>query len=257
MTQFEEPVYGVAPLDNVSRLSALIMRCQDRHDGLPGMGCLYGRSGLGKTTAAIHAVNAYNACHIEALPVGGTKSLMNMLVIEMGLKPQPTTEKLFMQAVSHLLKSPRTVLIDEADQVLNDRSIELIRRLHDMTQVPVILLGEEMLPQKLQRWERVSSRILGFVGMAEATARDVDHLARIYAKGLDLSAELKAQILRASRGSIRNVATNLAGVAEYAMVRGLSRLDGDALGGQPLHTGEAPAPRYVASNRPLRRGAAA
>lgn len=138
-----------------------------------------------------------------------------------------------------------------------DRCIELIRRLHDVSQAPVILIGEEVLPQKLQRWERVSSRVLGWVGMAEATAADVVHLARLYAPTVAISPDLQARILRASRGSIRNVSTNLAGISEFAAARGLRKLDLAAWGDRPFHTGEVPPPRYVAVARPIRRGAAA
>lgn len=257
MTQNEETSHGVAPLENVARLTALIDRIQHRTAGLPGLGCIYGRAGLGKTTAGIHAVNALDACHVEALPVGGVKGLMTMIVRELGLRPARTTEALFAQAADHMSKYQTPLLIDEADQVLTDRCIELIRRLHDVSQAPVILIGEEVLPQKLQRWERVSSRVLGWVGMAEATAADVVHLARLYAPTVAISPDLQAKVLRASRGSIRNVSTNLAGICEFAAARGLRKLDLAAWGDRPFHTGEVPPPRYVAVARPIRRGAAA
>ncbi len=253
MTQTEETVYGVAPLENVARMMAMIDRIQGRAHGLPGLGCLYGRAGLGKTTASIYAVNSHQACHVEALPVGGAKSLMAMIVRELGLRPKRTTEDLWAQAAERLAQTQRPLLIDEADQILTDRSIELVRRLHDVSQAPVVLIGEEMLPQRLQRWERVASRVLCWEGMAEATLADVGHLAKIYAPGLALSDDLKAALHRASRGSIRNVSTNLAHVAEFAAVRGLKTLDMAKWGSGPFHTGEAPAPRGV----PMRKGRAA
>lgn len=119
----------------------------------------------------------------------------------------------------------------------------IVRRLHDVSGVPVILMGEEALPQKLQRWERVHSRMLSWVGAELATIADVDHLARIYAAGVMLSPELKQLLLAASRGSIRNVSTNLAHVREHAAVQGLSKIDVDDWGRRTFHTGEAPAPR--------------
>ena len=260
MTQNEETFQGVAPLENVARLTALIDRILHRKPGLPGLGCLYGRAGRGKTTAGIHAVNTFGACHVEALPVGGVKGLLTMIVTELGLRPARTTEALFGQASECLTDSRRPIiplLIDEADQILTDRSIELIRRLHDVTQVPVIFIGEESLPQKLQRWERVSSRVLGWVGMAEATEADVTHLARIYAPDVILSPDLKGALLHASRGSIRNVSTNLSDVAEFAAVRGMTKLDLAGWGSQKFHTGEVPPPRFIAPVRSIRRGNAA
>lgn len=257
MADKNEQVYGVAPLDNVGRLAALIDRTANRAHGLPGLGCLYGRAGLGKTTACIWAINAVEACHVEALPIGGVKGLLTMIVRELGLKPGRTTEALFVQAAEQLARTGRPLLIDEADHILADKPIEIVRRLHDISQAPVILIGEEMLPQRLQRWERVHSRMLSWVGMEPASGKDVDHLAKIYARGLTLGADLKAALLKASRGSIRNVSTNLAHVSEFAALNGLTALGLAEWGSQPFHSGEAPPPRGLPQAIRGRKGMAA
>ena len=244
---------SVAPLANVARLAQLIKRIEQRENGLPGLGCIHGRAGLGKTTAAIYATNSLNACHVEALPIGGVKGLLKMIATELGERPQKTTDGIFEQICHQLARSQRPLIIDEADHILNDRSIEIVRRIHDVSYVPVILMGEENLPQRLQRWERVHSRILSWIGMEEASPQDVDHLARIYARDLTLGPDLKAALLAASRGSIRNVSTNLAHVKEFATVRGLQEISLALWGARAFHTGEAPTPR----NGPAPRQAAA
>lgn len=245
-------INNVAPLANVARLTQLIDRCQNRAHGLPGMGCFFGRAGLGKTTAAIYSTNRFQACHVQALPIGGVKSLMNMIVVNLGLQPARTTEALFGQAVKELGSTQCPLIIDEADNILTDRAIEMVRVLYDMTGAPVILLGEELLPQKLQKWERVHSRILSWVGAEAATLADVDHLAKIYAHHVTLSADMKEAVLVASRGSIRNVATNLAHVREHAVLQGWQTISLDQWGQRPMHTGEAPAPRHAGAPRTLR-----
>lgn len=248
------PLTNVAPLANVARLTQLIDRCLHRAHGLPGMGCFYGKAGLGKTTSGIYATNRFSACHVEALPIGGVKGLLSMIAVELGQKPARTTDALFIQVAQDLTRSRLPLIIDEADHILSDKPIEIVRRLHDVSGVPVILMGEEALPQKLQRWERVASRILSFVGAESATMADVDHLAKIYAGGLVLSPELKSQLLAASRGSIRNVSTNLAHVQEFGAVQGLTKIGLAEWAGRPFHTGEAPAPRTFGV---VRKGAAA
>ena len=258
----QPPLYNsVAPLANVSRLITLIKRIEAREYGLPGLGCIYGRAGRGKTTAAVYACNSLNACHVEAMPIGGVKGLLTMIVVELGLRPARTTDALFMQAAEQLGRSNRTLIIDEADHILSDRPIEIIRRLHDISAVPVILMGEEMLPQRLQRWERVHSRILSWVGMEEATVEDVGYLAEIYARDISLGSDVKQAILKASKGSLRNVSTNLANLREFATVRGYSSITMVEWGSQPFHTGEAPQPRNAPQPRGMitpaqRRGAA-
>ncbi len=252
----QPPLYNsVAPLANVSRLTTLIKRIQHKDMNLPGMGCIYGRSGRGKTTAAVYACNSLNACHIEALPVGGVKELLATIVTELGVSPAKTPADLLKQACEKLGRTQRPLIIDEADYILTERQIEVVRRLHDISQVPVILMGEEALPQKLQRWERVHSRMLAWVGMEEATIEDVDHLARIYARDLALGPDLKRALLAASRGSLRNVSTNLSQVKEFAEVRGLRTIGMTEWGQADFHSGEAPQPRVAPTQR-LATGAA-
>ena len=249
MSDVNERINSVAPLANVARLTQLIDRCLNRAHGLPGMGCFHGRAGLGKTTSGIYATNRFQACHVEALPIGGVKGLLTMITVELGLKPARTTEALFGQVAQELAISGKPLIIDEADHILSDKPIEIVRRLHDVSGAPVILMGEEALPQKLQRWERVHSRMLSWVGAEPATAADVDHLARIYAAGVTLAPELKAQLLTASRGSIRNVSTNLAHVREYAAIQGLTIVTLTDWQGRAFHTGEAPAPRNYGAKK--------
>ena len=256
MHENPSPINSVAPLANVARLTQLIERCQTRAYGLPGMGCFYGRAGRGKTSAATYASNSkYRAVHVEVMPIGGVKTLLGMIVSELGLKPRNTGAALFEQAAQELAISGRPMIIDEADKILHETPIEIIRRLHDVSGVPVILMGEEGLPQMLQRWERVHSRMLSWVGAEDATAADVDHLAKIYADKVALGADLKAALLVASNGSIRNVSTNLSHVAEHAATHGLARIDLKDWGPRAFHTGIAPVPRTMAAVTKMRRGA--
>lgn len=245
MTQGNETFNSIAPLDNVVRLRALIDRCTNRAVGLPGMGCFHGPAGQGKTTAGIYGVNSVNAVHIEALPFGGAKGLMENIAKELGLKPERTLSRLFDQVAADLAVSGRPLLIDEADKVLSDTVIETVRRLHDVTGVPVILMGEESLPQKLMKWERVHSRILQWVATQPATLEDARHLAPIYARGLTVRPDLLEKVHKISRGSIRYVSTNLAAIGEFARSRGLSAVGLTEWGDRPLHSGQAPAPRRV------------
>ena len=157
MTETPRLYNSVAPLANVALLLGLATRLQDRAPGLPGMGTFYGPAGWGKTTAGIYVTNRLNAVHIEALPFGGIRSLLVMIVTELGQRPLRSLDDLFAQASGELARTGRPLILDEADHLLSNRMIETIRRLHDVSGAPVILMGEELLPQKLMQWERVPS----------------------------------------------------------------------------------------------------
>ncbi|KAF0674368.1 hypothetical protein PMES_03337, partial [Profundibacterium mesophilum KAUST100406-0324] len=94
--------------------------------------------------------------------------------------------------------------------------------------------------QKLQQWERIHGRMLDWVAAQPADARDVGHLAPIYAPGLEVSGELREQILKASNASIRRICVNLDRVADFARVRGLKKVGQKEWGAQSFFTGTAP-----------------
>lgn len=255
MTDKGELYNTVAPLANVTRLVALIDRAQNAPHGLERMGCFYGRAGLGKTTAGIYATNTMNACHVEALPFGGLKTLLQMIVTELGLRPKRLIPDMFIQAAEELAVTGRPLIIDEADHILSTKMIEAVRHLHDKSKVPVILMGEELLPQKLQAWERVHGRMLAWIEAEPATIDDVGHLAKIYAPRIEIVPELRKKLLEASRESQRYISTNLAAMAEFAAVRGLQRVTvADWTG--TFHTGEPPTLRRGAVPALTRRGRA-
>lgn len=256
MTDKAELYNTVAPLANVTRLVALVDRAQNRAPGLPGLGCFYGRAGRGKTTAAIYCTNTMNACHVEAMPFGGLKKLLNMIVTELELRPKATIPDMFDQAAQELAVTGRPLIIDEADHILAAKTIEAIRKLHDVSAAPVILMGEELLPQRLQAWERVHGRMLAWVEAEDATFDDVGHLAKVYAPGVELVPELRQKLLEASQASMRYISTNLASIAEFAAARDLRRVTlADWTGA--FHTGEPPTLRRGAVQTLMRKGRAA
>ncbi len=241
----EEPrLYNsVAPLRNVAALLALIDRVQNRAHGLPGMATFYGPSGWGKTTAAVYATNRFRACHIQIQSLWRTKTMLQEIVTELGLRPARTAPELFNQAAQQLAISGRPLLLDEADHLAQDKMIEVVRGLYEASGVAVILIGEELLPTKLQKWERVHGRMLDWVAAEPASLADVGHLAPIYAPGVEIAEDLRAAVLDASRRSIRRVSINLAMIYEHARVHGRTRVSRAEWGKTSFFTGEAPAPR--------------
>jgi hypothetical protein len=104
----------------------------------------------------------------------------------------------------------------------------------------VILIGEELLPQKLRAWERVHGRILDWVAAQPADITDVGHLTKIYARDIKVSAELQAKVLATSFGSIRRICVNLDRIREFAAIKGLKAVSVDDWGNQAFFTGTAP-----------------
>lgn len=237
----------LAALRNVSRLLALIDRLSRRGDGVPGMGCFYGFSGLGKSMAASFAVNTTRAIHVQMKSVWTQKKLCEAILIELGVAPRGTAADMVERIAEGLAIEGLPLLIDEADFLVRKGMIEIVRDIYEMSEAPVILIGEELLPQKLKKWERVHGRIRSWVSAELADDRDFELLREIRAPGIEIEAPLLAAIKKASRGSARRIVVNLDEVEEVSRRIGRSRVGMADWGSQPLYDGEAPLGRgYVA-----------
>lgn len=234
---------SVAPLRNVAALVALIDRVQNRAYGLPGMACFYGWSGYGKSTAAIYATNRFNGVLVQCKSAWTKKNLCIAVMTELGLPVKGNTADMVDKIAAALALRGAPLIIDEADHLVARRMVEIVRDIYEGAQVPVVLIGEELLPQKLAEWERVHGRMLDWVAAQPADMGDLRHLAPLYAPGITLDAALSAELLRRSHGSTRRVCVNLAQVHERAMIAGRTAMtlaDFDAGG---FFTGVAPTPR--------------
>lgn len=237
---------NVAPLRNVMALNALIDRVQNRGADLPGMACFYGPSGYGKTTAAVWNANVANAYQVQIKSVWGRKYLCGAIARELGLDPARTIAAMVDQIADELMKSGRPLIIDEADYLVKNTMIEVIRDIYESSLSAIILIGEEQLPQKLAKWERVHGRMLDWVGAQPADLREVGLLAGIYCQGIEIDDGLAAMILKASNASVRRICVNLNMVAEVARTKGLARVSGKDWGKADFFTGAAPSPRRFA-----------
>lgn len=248
MTEQIEQRQTLAPLRNVNRMMTLVERLQSRGDGVPGMGCFYGFSGLGKSMAASYCTNLTGAVHVQVKSVWTNKRLCEAILDELGLPARGTAATMVDRISEALAIDSVPLLIDEADFLVRKNMIEIVRDLYEMSECPVILIGEELLPQKLRRWERVHGRIRSWVSAELADDADFDLLRQIRCPGVEIDPALEAAIKRASAGSARRMVVNLDEVEE------ISRRIGDGVvtladwGEQPLFTGEAPLGRkgYVA-----------
>jgi hypothetical protein len=243
MAELEQLYNTVAPLRNVSALAALIDRVQRRSYGLPGLGVFYGPSGYGKTTAAVYSANRFDAIQVQVKSCWTKKKLCQSLLTEMGINPNKTIADMVDQIAEELVLTNQVVIIDEADFLIARNMIEIVRDIYESSGSPVILIGEERLPTKLQKWERVHGRVLDWVGALPASIDDVDHLRKIYCPLLELESEFKAHLLKSSHHSIRRVCVNLERVKELARTKNVTSIDMETWGKKEFFATSAPAPR--------------
>lgn len=246
MTQSSQTNNTLAPIRNVLEFRTMLQRLDDRSAGLPGMGCFYGPAGFGKSMAAIYSANTTGACLVQCESTWTVKTLCQVILEELGLKPARTTPEMSRQIQQALAIDNIPLIVDEADFLVTKKSVEILRDIYEKSGVPVILVGEEALPSKLRRWERIHSRMLERVAAQPLDDEDFDHLRKIRCADVQMADDLVAAIKAASRGSARLLVNNLDTVRQRARVLGKKTLALSDLGQTRLHDGSAPQLRRFA-----------
>jgi DNA transposition AAA+ family ATPase len=229
----------IAPLKNVALFTELVERVMERPAHLPGMATFHGFSGYGKTFSATYAANLYKARYVEVGSSWTKKRFCEALLAEIGITPKGRTIADMVDAIIEALAlDDKPLIIDEFDYVAEKGMVELVREIHDKTGAAIILIGEELLPAKLERWERFHNRILDWQAAAPADYDDVVHLARLYCNDIGIEDKLLRKIGEASQGRVRRICVNIERVREQAIATGqlsidLKDFDGELFTGRP------------------------
>lgn len=227
-------------LPNVAGLISLIERVQTREIGLPGMAIFHGPSGWGKSSAVTLACNEFQAYFVEAQEHWTPPHLVKKIMDEIGLPHVRGVPAMVEEISKHLLKSDRPLIIDDAQYLLQKKMIGIIRSIHNSSQAPVILVGEEELHLNITRVENVHNRILEFLPAYACTLADAEVIAPYYCAGVTVDPELLGKIVDVSNGCIRRVAANLSRVRQVALSKGSQHASLADWGDRDFNTGQPP-----------------
>lgn len=232
---------SVAPLKNVAACVTLVetLRCAPAHH--PRIGVFSGYSGYGKSMAAQYCWNSTGAVFLEVFEYWSRSTFCRSLLAELGVaRPRGTIADMMDEAIALLGDAPaRPIIIDEADKLAAKGMLGLVRDLHDAAQVPVLLVGEELLPKKLEADERLHNRVLDWALAQPCDLEDARALAAFLHPGLSISDGLLERIRSETKGRARRIATSLHEAAAWAAARGRDRLDETGYGGR-IFDGSAP-----------------
>ncbi|AWX14242.1 transcriptional regulator [Mergibacter septicus] len=178
---------------------------------------IYGAAGLGKT----QAVKAYerenpSAIVIETCPSYTPKVLLQKIAEKMNLNTNGRVDAIFDAITAKLVGSERVLLIDEAE-LLSTRSLEFIRRIHDMTKVGVVLIGMPRLLINLKGANNELAQLYGRVWRAcdLGNALPEDDLTMLVESGLG-SDEFAPLFIKYSKGNARRLSKLIRGVVRLS-----------------------------------------
>lgn len=237
-------VKNVAPLRNVMLLGALIRAVSGRDEGMPGMACFHGFSGYGKTQAALYNTQATNACWVEVKSCWTRKTLVEKICLGLRIPSGRNVAETVEIIGEELVKSGKPLLLDEAHILCTDSMMKLVHDIYESSHgASIILIGEELLPQMLTKWERIHNRMLDWVPAQPADLREVGVLASLKCPDLSLSKEVLQHVLTVSQAVARRIVSNLAKVKDYARDEGKTDIEAKDIPSIRWMAGTAPSPR--------------
>jgi hypothetical protein len=240
-----------ANLRNVAALIELIEKVQGYGFRDAGMATFYGPSGWGKSYAAAFASGEFNAHCVMVKSCVSRGHFLRSIKRVIGLPEKGDIPTMVDEIGAQLARSNRPLIIDDAQYLLRSGMIELARDIFESSHVPVILVGEEQLPQKLTQWENIHGRQLAWGQALPCNLADAKRLAPIYAPGIEVSDDLLSAFVDASGGSVRRVRNNLAAARELARGRGRRDADLGLWGNRDFDTGQPPVMRRYEAAHPV------
>lgn len=239
-------VRGPVATSNVAAFMALTNTLVNRNPNAPGLGVFYGPSGYGKTYASIFAQNRTRAIRVEVGDCWTRKTLLKAILAEAGQSGKGTIADLADAVIRLLGDDPsRPLIVDEADRLVSRGMLELVRDIGDKSTAPILLIGEENLPNNLVNYERVHNRVLDWVAAQPTDLDDARDLAASLCTGIEISDDLLAEIVSRSDGRARRIVVNLIKVAEIARASGHRSMTRAQWGDQPFFESRPPQARNL------------
>lgn len=236
------PTGGVANIATLDMVAATLERLGSRRVGVPGIGVLYGPSGWGKTFSTNTLANQSRAYYVQMLSAWRSKDLLEKILAEMGVAHgKATVSKLLDMVTQQLSASRRTLILDEFDHAAkSDKLVELTRDIYEGSQGSLLLVGEELLPRKLEAWERFHSRVSTWAPAQRVSLEDATKLAPIYSPGIAIDDAVLDRLVTLSKGSVRRVVNCLTAIHEHSQLYGLDEVRETALATIALPSDRAP-----------------
>lgn len=237
----------IVPVKNITRLATAQRALLTRAPGTPGIGVVQGPAGYGKTKAVtwLHS-QLDNSVNVRAMAVWTPSAMLSALCRELHIQAGGSCASQVERIVERLSMQPAPVWIDEVHYIIRStRLIETLRDIHDMSNVPVILVGEERTVEQLSGLRRLTSRIAQEVEFEPLDEEDTQLVADELCD-VEVRPDLLAKVHDDTRGNTRNIVVALGRIEQHAKARGMQSIGLNDWGNRKqLFTGEASPIRAV------------
>lgn len=212
----------IVPISNVARLAEAGDALLNRAPGMPGMGLCHGATGLGKSTAIAWLATRQHGVYVRALATSTPTSLLETICRELNIAARGRVAQTVEAIVSKLAETGRPLFVDEADYVVSQtRLVDTLRDLHDLSSVPVILIGMAGIDRKISLSPQLSGRMAQWVEFKPCSFEDAKRLAADLCEVV-VADDLVAELHSRAGGSVRNTVVGLARIEQLARARSMT-----------------------------------
>jgi DNA transposition AAA+ family ATPase len=161
---------------NVKNFVALMEKLKNVPPNLPKLALVYGEHGLGKTQTIMWWVNKNDAVYVRACQAMTSRWLLSEIAEELGERAFWNTQETFNLVENSLKISPKIIIVDEVDYLIDKNTVETLRDLHDRTDCPVVLVGMGSVDRKLARYKHLTDRFYGTMKFEHFDKNDVKQI---------------------------------------------------------------------------------
>lgn len=224
----------LAPVKNVAALSAAYEALTTRDAGIPGMGLVHGYTGAGKTTGITWLVNKTKGVYARANATWTPSAMLCHLMGELGALPMQRASAMLDFIHKALVQQHRPLFIDEADYLLSNlKMLEALRDIHDLSGMPVVLIGMEGIERRLITRPQLARRISQWVEFRPADLEDADILARTVCE-VAVTEDLLHTLHTEAKGSMGLMTVGLARIEALAKTHGWREVSAERWGNRQL-----------------------
>jgi DNA transposition AAA+ family ATPase len=224
----------LALVKNVAALQMAYEALEGRDAGIPGMALLFGATGAGKTTAIAWMVARTHGVYVRAAAAWTLNSMLSRVMAELGANPMGRNAAMVDYIVQQLAEHQRPLFVDEADYLMGDaRMIETLRDIHDLSGMPVVLIGMQGIEKRLVHRPQLARRISHWVEFHPADLEDAATLADTVCE-VKLDDELLQRLHREAAGSMGLMTVGLARIEALGKSNGMKTVTAEAWGDRKL-----------------------
>jgi DNA transposition AAA+ family ATPase len=190
--------------ENIMRFEGMCRELESKESLIgPSLAMLTGPAGRGKSAAAERYASQTAAVYIAPMCVRTPLMVLRDICFELAALKPGRTDGCLELISDEMERNRRLVMVDEAD-LLEMRTLEMLRNLNERTGCPVLLIGEDGLISKVESRRRISSRLRRRMTFGPVTQAD---MMVFFKNALDqeLSPETVKVLHRASGGDWRPI----------------------------------------------------